>query len=247
MRCKQTEKRKSVSIITPCLNSGKTIRNTIESVLKQTYPPREYIIVDGGSTDETLKIIKEYEPLFHGKLKYISEKDNGIYNAMNKGIRMSHGKLIGIINSDDFYEPDAIEKAVACMTEEDCQVIYGYLRVIERTGTVRYSRVRHDSLPEKMIAHPTCFVTRETYRRYGLFREGMRVTADYELMLRFYRSNKVGFHLCPCVMANFKAGTGISFGIRTPMEHELSRLMHGYGSIKEFLMAYWEYLLKKSI
>lgn len=232
-----------VSIITVCFNSEKTIRDTIESVLNQSYEAIEYIIVDGGSKDGTISIIEEYVPLFQGRLRYVSEKDTGIYNAMNKGIRMSKGRLIGIINSDDFYENDAVEKAVSHMTEDDCQVIYGYLRAIERTGTVRYTHVKHTSLPEKMIAHPTCFVTRETYKKYGLFLEKLKVTADYELMLRFYKSNGVVFHLCPYVMANYRTG-GASYGIRTQMEHELSRLMHGYGSIKEFAQAYWNFLLK---
>ena len=101
-----------ISIITPCLNSAKTIRQTIESVLNQTYHNIEYIIVDGASMDGTLEIIQEYEPQFQGRLHYVSEPDHGIYDAMNKGIRMSHGNVIGIINSDDYYEQDAVEKMV---------------------------------------------------------------------------------------------------------------------------------------
>jgi len=239
-----SEKKIAVSVITPCLNSATTIRDTIESVLNQTYAPAEYIIVDGGSTDGTLKIIMEYEPLFHGRLRYVSEQDNGIYNAMNKGIKMSRGKLIGIINSDDYYEKEAVEQAVLHMGMEDCQVIYGYLRIIEKTGTVRYASVTHESLPKKMIGHPTCFVTRETYKQYGLFLEGLKVTADYELMLRLFRSNKVVFHLIPSVLANFRAG-GASYNVRTSMEHELSRLIHGYGNIREFMGSYWNFMLKK--
>jgi len=243
MKCNLEKKKISVSIITPCLNSVGTIRDTIESVLNQTYAPAEYIIVDGGSTDGTLKIIKKYEPLFHGRLRYVSEKDNGIYDAMNKGIKMSRGKLIGIINSDDYYEKEAVEQAVLHMSEEDCQVIYGYLRIIEKTGTVRYARVTHESLPKKMIGHSTCFVTRETYKQYGLFLEGLKVTADYELMLRLYRSNKVVFHLIPSVLANFRTG-GASYNVRTSMEHEFTRLIYGYGSVREFMGAYRDFMLK---
>lgn len=246
MKCDSEKKKVSVSIITPCLNSEDTIQDTIESVLNQTYAPAEYIIVDGGSGDGTLQIIKEYEPLFHGRLRYVSEKDTGIYNAMNKGIRMSRGSLIGIINSDDYYETDAVERAVLHMGKEICQVIYGYLRIIERTGTIKYARVEHDSLPKKMIGHPTCFVTRETYRQCGLFLESLRVTADYELMLRLYRNNKVEFHLIPSVMANFRAG-GASYDVRTSMEHELSRLIHGYGSVKEFWGACRDFMLKNDM
>lgn len=242
MKC-DPQKRVAVSVITPCLNSIETIQDTIESVLNQTYAPSEYIIVDGGSTDGTMEAVRRYEPLFGGRLRYVSEKDKGIYNAMNKGVRMSRGSLIGIINSDDFYEKDAVEQAVLHMGAEAYQVVYGYLRIIERTGTVRYARVTHDLLPKKMIGHPTCFVTRKTYRQFGLFCESLKVTADYELMLRLYRSNKVSFHLVPSVMANFRAG-GASYNVRTPMEHELSRLVHGYGNVKEFLGAFRDFMLK---
>ena len=97
------------SIITVCYNSEKTIRRTIESVLNQTCQDYEYIIVDGKSTDKTLDIVKEYEARFADKLKYISEPDTGIYNAMNKGIALSDGSIIGIVNSDDWLQPDALE------------------------------------------------------------------------------------------------------------------------------------------
>ena len=100
------------SIITVSYNSSKTIEKTINSVLSQTYKDVEYIIVDGASSDGTVEIIKEYEPLFEGRMKWISEPDNGIYFAMNKGIQMAKGELIGIINSDDWYENDAVEKIV---------------------------------------------------------------------------------------------------------------------------------------
>ena len=91
------------SLVTVTFNSGRTLRDTIQSVLIQTYPAIEYIIVDGLSKDNTIDVIKEYEPLFDGRMKWISEKDKGLYDAMNKGIRMATGDIVGIINSDDFY------------------------------------------------------------------------------------------------------------------------------------------------
>ena len=123
---------RKVSIITPCLNSEKTIEDTIKSVVNQTYKNIEYIVVDGGSRDRTMEIVKKYEPLFQGRMKYVSEPDKGIYNAMNKGIKMSTGSLIGIINSDDYYELYTIEHIVDNMTADKYQVLYGWLRVLQR-------------------------------------------------------------------------------------------------------------------
>lgn len=199
MKCK-------VTIITPCFNSQKTIRETIESVLHQTYQNIEYIIVDGASKDSTVAIIKEYEPLFQGRLKYVSEKDNGVYDAMNKGLRMSHGRLIGIINSDDFYELDAVENAVRNMTDERYQVLYGYCRLYRNNHPVDVLKRSHKALDGGMIPHPTCFVTRAAYCDYGMFSKRYKIAADYELMLRFQKSEKVRFVQIQKVMANFRYG-----------------------------------------
>lgn len=92
-----------ISVITVTFNSGKTVRYTIESVLKQEYSDYEYLVIDGGSKDNTIDIIKEYEPKFGGRMKWVSERDKGMYDAINKGIRMATGDVVGIINSDDFY------------------------------------------------------------------------------------------------------------------------------------------------
>lgn len=213
-----------VSIITPCLNSIGTIRQTIESVLNQTYKDIEYIVVDGGSSDGTQDLIREYLPKFQGRMRYVSEKDRGIYDAMNKGIRMSHGRLIGIINSDDYYEPDAVESIVSHMTSGQYQVIYGYCRVFDGRRVVDISKNSHENLNNQMIPHPSCFVTRETYCNLGLFLTTFRVAGDYELMCRFYRSKKVAFMQIRKVVANFRVG-GICSNIN---RSERERLMIAY-------------------
>lgn len=199
-----------VSIITPCLNSEKTIRNTIESVLNQTYKNIEYIIVDGGSTDRTLEIIKEYYPKFHGRMKYISEKDKGIYDAMNKGIRWSTGILIGIIGSDDYYEKSAVEEVVAHMTNDKYQVIYGYCKVLKENHVKFISKTNHKKLVHCMIPHATCFVTRNTYRDFGLFLLRFKVASDFEFMLRLYCSKKVTFIQVKEILADFRMGGACS-------------------------------------
>ena len=159
-----------VSIITVCFNSEKTIERTIKSVLEQTYKKLEYIIVDGKSTDKTLEIVEKYRPLFKGRMKVISEPDQGIYDAMNKGICNASGELIGIINSDDYYETDTVENVVAAMKDEDYQILYGMLRVIKENEDTRVIVMpKHENLENEMLAHPTCFVTKKVYSDFGIY------------------------------------------------------------------------------
>lgn len=215
-----------VSIVTPCLNSEKTIRQTIESVLNQTYKNVEYIVVDGGSSDATLDIIKEHQPRFHGRMRYISEKDRGIYDAMNKGIRMTRGGLIGIVCSDDYYEPDAVEKVVSCLTGDRYQVIYGYCRFMNRDHIAGVMKNSHQDLKQYMIPHPTCFVTRDTYRDFGMFLTMFRISGDYEFMLRLYRSEKVGFTQIKEVIANFRMDGASSNLKRRTLENIIFKFYH---------------------
>ena len=160
-----------VSIITPSLNSEKTIEQTINSVLNQRYTDFEYIIIDGNSSDHTVDIIKEYISLFGGRMRYISEKDDGIYDAMNKGIKLARGNVIGIINSDDWYEKDALEKVVNFFSNNDTDVIYGKMNILtENAQLEEYPVCDLSALWYKMvIPHPTVFVRREIYKRYGVF------------------------------------------------------------------------------
>lgn len=235
-----------VTIITPCFNSEKTIRDTIESVLHQTYGNIEYIIVDGGSKDSTVDIIKEYEPLFQGRLKYISEKDAGVYDAMNKGLRMSCGSLIGIINSDDYYELDAVENAVSNMTKEKYQVIYGYCTLYRRNNLVDILKGSHKTLNVGMIPHPTCFVTRAVYCDLGMFSYRYKIASDYELMLRFQKSGKVQFIQIPKVLANFRYGglsTNSKMNKRLNLEMALIRYQYRTILIKELLLELYFYII----
>lgn len=223
-----------ISVITPCFNSEKTIRQTIESVLNQTYTNIEYIIVDGGSTDKTVEIIKEYIPLFHGRLHYVSEKDNGIYDAMNKGIKMSHGQLIGIINSDDFYEINTVETVLKKYEPQKEQVIYGYMNIVIKNAKSKVLTSSHLKLEESMITHPTCFVSRNIYQKYGLFIDSYKIAADYELMLRLFKKTNVEFVQIPQILANFRAG-GVSSTKKTQLEKRIIQRVYGCISFKEFI------------
>ena len=225
-----------VSIITPCLNSEKTIRQTIESVLNQTYENIEYIIVDGGSTDGTLAVIWEYAPLFQGRMKYVSEKDRGIYDAMNKGIRLSTGRLIGIINSDDWYEPEAVEHIMSEWNRsEKYQVIYGYCKVFENDRIKLIMKNRHEGLPRTMISHPTCFITRETYKDFGMFLLAFRILGDYELMIRLYNSRQVSFIQIKKILANYRMGGASDNPKLYAREYSLVHYLHGLQTFKGML------------
>ena len=231
-----------ISIITPCLNSEKTIRDTMESVLHQTYKNIEYIIVDGGSEDRTLEIIHEYEHLFNGRLKYISEKDNGIYDAMNKGIRQSKGKLIGIIGSDDYYETDAVEKVAAHMTKDVYQVLYGYCRVLDGNRMKNIDRKNHKALVQAMLPHATCFVTREIYRDFGMFLTVFKIAGDYELIIRLYCDKRVIFTQIKEILANFRIG-GASSSKKSQVEKAIIRRYYKLTSLRHMLKSIIELYL----
>lgn len=197
-----------VSVVTVCLNSARTIEQTFKSVLAQSYRPLEYGVVDGVSTDGTVDLIKQYEPKFREAgigFSWLSEKDKGLYDAMNKGIARSSGKLVGIINSDDWYEPEAVELAAAAFAKEPETVIYGMLRIWRGEQEYCVRQFHHNFLSEQVTQHPTCFVPKALYERQGVFSEKYKYCADFELLNRF-RKNGVGFTKVDRVMANFRIG-----------------------------------------
>ncbi|XPV67633.1 MAG: glycosyltransferase family 2 protein [Halarcobacter sp.] len=184
-----------VSIITVVWNNKRTINECIESVLSQTYDNIEYIIIDGESTDGTVNIIKSYGDKID---KFISEKDKGLYDAMNKGIRLATGDIVGILNSDDFYKSNDILEIVSKeFKNKDIDCLYGDLEYVDANNTdkiVRYwkSKEFEYGLFQKgwHPAHPTFFIKRECYDKYGVFNLDFKISADYEIMLRFLERYK---------------------------------------------------------
>lgn len=187
-------RRLKISIITVAYNSGNTIEDTIKSVLSQTYDNYEHIIVDGGSTDNTLEIIKQYEKKYDGKLKYVSEKDNGIYDAMNKGIKMSTGDVIGLLNSDDVYNNNKVlEKISLIILNNKCDGIYGDLtyydsdlKIPKRKWITGEGRIKSGW----MMAHPTMYLKRKIYDKVGLYNTKYKIDADYDFIIRVTK-NKI--------------------------------------------------------
>lgn len=188
-----------ISIITATFNSAKTLKDTIQSVLRQTNKDFEYLIIDGGSTDETIDIVKSYESEFSGRLKWVSEKDQGIYDAMNKGIKMASGDVVGILNSDDYFTSDDILQTVDnAFKSHEIDAIYGDIRFI-RDGNpqkcVRYysSRMfrpfwlRFGFMP----AHPSFYCKREVFEKAGLYSLDYKIGADYEMMVRLFKKYRI--------------------------------------------------------
>ncbi len=199
------------TIITICFNSEAVIRKTIESVLTQDYPEIEYLIIDGKSEDSTVAIAEEYRAEFEAKgYNYIitSEPDQGIYDAMNKGIRKSTGDMIGIINSGDWYEPNAITTAAEAYASAKFDMFYADINLLKADGRVIVKRSKYEKFPtSRHWNHPTSFVTREIYYELGLFRcEGIH--DDFEFLLRVRKAGKK-ITIQNVVLANFMIG-GVS-------------------------------------
>lgn len=199
-----------VTIITATYNSSATIADTLESVKSQDHPDIEHIIVDGISRDDTLEIVRRYSHVS----KMVSEKDKGIYDAMNKGIGMATGEVIGILNSDDFYaDSSVISKVARAFEETGCDALYADLVYVDqqdvgkavrfwRAGAYRENAFKWGWMPP----HPTFFVRRELYDKYGVFSLDLKTAADYELMLRFIHKHRIRVHYLPEVLVKMRAG-----------------------------------------
>ncbi|MCR5356436.1 MAG: glycosyltransferase [Lachnospiraceae bacterium] len=179
-----------VSLITVAYNSEATIKRTIESVLAQTAPVKEYIIVDGASKDGTVSVAEGYREAFENKgvrFTVVSEPDNGIYDAMNKGIKLATGDIIGMINSDDWYEPCAVGTVLKTYDEEEFDMFYADLRMHMPSGKtfIKHSRNRSYATSRDWN-HPTTFITRKMYEKYKY--RNKTIHDDYDLVLRLKKA-----------------------------------------------------------
>lgn len=240
-----------VSVITVTWNSGATLRDTLESVLRQTYPDIEHIIVDGGSTDNTMALIKEYEPRYNGRLRYICEPDKGIYDAMNKGIRMATGNVVGILNSDDFYTSDnAVETIAKKMECDDVDAVYGDIHFVNDDDLKKCVRY-YSSRPFRrwwmrfgfMPAHPSFYCRREVYMKYGTFDISYKVAADFECLLRLIFIHRIKIKYLPLDFVTMRTGgastSGMSSHKRILHDHQLAFRNNGvYSNVLFEFMRY---------
>ncbi len=249
-----------ISIITATYNSGSTVRDTIESVLSQTYKNIEHIIVDGASKDDTMAIVKEYEPRYEGRLRYISEPDKGIYDAMNKGIAMATGDVIGILNSDDFYTADIVlETSAEELNSSKVDAVYADLKYVdlnETSKSVRYYSSKTFKRPLMrfgfMPAHPTWYCRREIYEKFGGFDPSYRIAADFENLLRVIFTHKITIKYIPMLCVTMREGGNSSSGISSTKQIIKDRLRaykqnYVYSNILFEMMGYCYKIVEKSI
>jgi len=198
-----------VSIITITYNSAKTVRDTLQSIANQSYKNIEHIVVDGASKDNTLDIVREFP-----NVKVLSEPDEGIYDAMNKGVAMTTGDIVGILNSDDFYSNnDIIQTVVDTFIKEKVDSVYGDIVFVNPDDLNKVTR-RYSSAnwyPEKMAAgympaHPSFFVKRIHYEKIGNFKVDYAISADYELLIRFLYVNRISYHYINEALVTMRTG-----------------------------------------
>ncbi|MDA3924640.1 MAG: glycosyltransferase family 2 protein [Kiritimatiellae bacterium] len=207
-----------ISIITACFNSVAVISHAMDSILSQTWKEIEYIVVDGGSSDGTVDVIKAYEPNFNGRIRWISEADEGLYDALNKGIRMATGDVIGILNADDFLpNKDVVENiAKYFCSDNSLDAVYSDIQFVNQTCITKPTRyyssryfrpfmARFGYLP----AHPSFYCKKEVFERLGLYKLDYKIAADHELLIRFLVKENICARYISLVSVKMRQG-GIS-------------------------------------
>src|SRR5258706_13870043 len=240
-----------ISILTISFNSAATISDTIKSVRSQDYKEIEYIVVDGSSKDETVNIIRSNEDVI---TKWISEPDKGIYEAMNKAMKMAEGEVVGILNSDDFYSDQTIITQVAsAFKDPSIDAVFGDLVFVDPNNLEKVVRTYSSAkwYPEKfargfMPAHPTFFVRRKYYEQFGLFKTDYKIAADYELLIRFLYVHKLKYKYLPINMVTMRKGGVSSNGIRSNiiLNDEIIRGCRENGIKTNVFKVYPKYFIK---
>lgn len=236
------------SIITATYNSEKTLARAIESVMAQNYSDIEHIIIDGNSTDKTIDIIEEYEKKYSGKIKWISEPDDGIYDAINKGIDLSSGDIIGILGSDDWYEADIFGKIAAEFSKSNAlKVVYGLVNIYSNNIQVETSGKHHNNLKNSTLSHQSCFILKKIHEKYGKYNTSYKIAADYDFLLRIAGKEDVSFVNLNVPLANYSHGGVSSNGLLCSIESERAKYENGLISRNRYLKSIIKAKIKKFI
>lgn len=239
-----------VSIITVCYNSEKTIERTIQSVLSQNYSNIEYIVVDGGSKDNTVQIIEKYKEYID---QFVSEKDEGIYDAINKGILMSKGDIVGILNSDDIFSDQNIVSEVASVFIEKPQLdsIIGNIAFINDKDKIVRVYNSKNWTPNKFVfgfmpPHPSFYCKRELFQKLGEYKKDYKIAADYELLIRFLKIHQISYYHLNTIMVYMNLGGVSTKGFKSTMllNREVKRACVENGLSSNFLKLYSKYFFK---
>jgi glycosyltransferase involved in cell wall biosynthesis len=240
-----------VSVVTVCYNSQETIEDTIKSVIQQDYPNIEYIIVDGLSKDNTLSIVQKYKDKI---AKVVSEKDKGIYDAINKGIELCTGNIVSVLNSDDMYaSTTVISQVVAQINRDKTQAAYGDLNYVNRYDTQKIVRkwksgnYKHGKFFKGwMPPHPTFFIEKSCYQKFGKFNLELKTSADYELMLRMIHVHRIKISYVPHLLVNMRTGgqSNVSLLNRIKGNKEDYKAWHINGLKPKFFTLYLKPLSK---
>ncbi|WP_286150956.1 glycosyltransferase family 2 protein [Bacteroides acidifaciens] len=226
----QNQDRPLLSIVTVCYNSAKTIERTFKSILDQQYFNYEYIVVDGGSKDGTVELIKNYEPLFNGRMKWKSEPDKGIYDAFNKGIDRSCGKYVWIVNSDDYLQPNAIHELEKIITKKNNpDIISGVVRFVRNNEVIKRWSYSAESSEREFrkkrlgVAHPATIVKKSAYDRWGKYDPDFYIAGDLDWFLTMKQNGAV------IVFPQIELTNWSDGGISTKKQHK--RLYHDWKRI----------------
>lgn len=216
-----------VSLITITYNSETTITDTLKSVLTQTYSNIEYLIIDGNSKDNTLSIIKKYEYQFNGRMKWISEPDEGLYDAMNKGIQMATGDIIGILNSDDFFTSNNVLQKIATTFKKNknLDAIYGDIHFVHPDNLQKCVRYYSSKIFKRSLmrlgfipAHPSFYLRKECFEKYGLYKTNYKIAADFEFLLRVILKHNIRTQYIPMDMVTMRTGGASTSGIKSHIQ-----------------------------
>ena len=243
-----------VSIITVAYNAEKTISDTIFSVLNQNYSEFEYILVDGNSSDNTVDIIKRYASK-DSRIRWISESDQGLYDAMNKGIAMSSGDIVGTLNADDFFrDKDSLRKVFyEFATDSSLDAIYGDVLFVSPKDISKVVRKYSSSMFNSglfrwgfMPAHPTFYCKRELFAKFGYYKLDFKIAGDFELLLRFIRNHKIAVKYIPEYLVIMRIGGLSTRGLRSKvlLNREIIKACRMSGVYTNMVMLSLKYFIK---